>query len=215
MPENAAGRKFRVLFVCTGNICRSPFAQVLTRYLLDVHLGAAAREFEVTSAGVGAVVGAPMHPASRRALEPWGLAGAAAQDFRARQLTAVDLATADLVLTATTAHRADALRIRPKSLPNVFTVREFAGLVGSVDLSGLPVDPVARALALVPAARGARGMTPALSAQDYSVPDPIRGSVADHLNSARLAAEALQATVAALVPAGGSALASGVGYATG
>ncbi|HEX3606810.1 MAG TPA: hypothetical protein VH134_12870 [Candidatus Dormibacteraeota bacterium] len=81
MAENAAGRIFRVLFVCTGNICRSPFAQVLTRYLLDVHLPAAAARFEIASAGVGAVVGSPMHPASRAALEPWGLAGAAAEDF--------------------------------------------------------------------------------------------------------------------------------------
>ena len=26
--------EFRLLFICTGNICRSPFAEILTRHLL-------------------------------------------------------------------------------------------------------------------------------------------------------------------------------------
>jgi hypothetical protein len=44
--------EFRVLYVCTGNICRSPFAEILTRHLLTGRLGGqAAAAFDVSSAG--------------------------------------------------------------------------------------------------------------------------------------------------------------------
>jgi Low molecular weight phosphotyrosine protein phosphatase len=60
---------FRLLFVCTGNICRSPFAEILTRHLLRGRLGGrAAAAFDVSSAGVAAVVGSAMHPDSRAEL---------------------------------------------------------------------------------------------------------------------------------------------------
>src|SRR4051812_32932148 len=63
-PEPVDG-EFRLLFVCTGNICRSPFAEILTRHLLVGRLGGrVAGRFEISSAGVQAVVGSPMHPDS-------------------------------------------------------------------------------------------------------------------------------------------------------
>src|SRR6185437_3085008 len=78
---------FPLLFVCTGNICRSPFAEILTRHLLRGRLGGrAAAAFDVSSAGVAAVVGSAMHPDSRAELAPWGLDGAPADGFVARQL---------------------------------------------------------------------------------------------------------------------------------
>ena len=44
---------FRILIVCTGNICRSPAAEILTRHLLIGRLGGrAASSFRVSSAGV-------------------------------------------------------------------------------------------------------------------------------------------------------------------
>jgi protein-tyrosine phosphatase len=68
-------RAFR-LYVCTGNICRSPFAEILTRHVLVDRLGGtAAAAFHIASAGVRAVAGAPMHPATREELRPWGLEG--------------------------------------------------------------------------------------------------------------------------------------------
>src|SRR4051812_49795210 len=78
---------FRVLFVCTGNICRSPFAEILTRHLLRGQLGGRdADAFDVSSAGVAAVVGSAMHPDSRAELAPWNLDGAMSERFVARQL---------------------------------------------------------------------------------------------------------------------------------
>src|SRR6476620_8838125 len=78
---------FRLLFICTGNICRSPFAEILTRHLLRGRLGGrGAGAFEVSSAGVSAVVGSGMHPDSRAELAPWHLDGALSAGFVARQL---------------------------------------------------------------------------------------------------------------------------------
>ena len=61
----------RVLFVCLGNICRSPMAEGIFRKLLKER-GLEDR-FEVDSAGTGAWhVGEPMDPRARRVLEEEG-----------------------------------------------------------------------------------------------------------------------------------------------
>ena len=53
-PPGDRGRSaFRVLLVCTGNVCRSPVAERLLRARLDEELGAAAATFAVASAVVG------------------------------------------------------------------------------------------------------------------------------------------------------------------
>jgi protein-tyrosine phosphatase len=197
---------FRFLFVCTGNICRSPFTEIFTRHALEQASAPERSPFEVASAGVAAVIGSAIHPASRAALEQFGIPDAAGAPFRARQLTAGHVAAADVVLGAAPIHRGEALRLWPRALPTAFTLREFARLVQLVDLEALPVAPVARARALVEAARAARGMTPPVSPEANTVPDPMGGSAADHLNSARIAADALRVTLAALAPDLGAVL---------
>jgi protein-tyrosine phosphatase len=95
--------EFRVLYVCTGNICRSPFAEILTRHLLIGRLGGqAAAAFDVSSAGVQAVVGSGIHPSTREELAPWGLHREAADRFVARQIRPPMIADAHLVLGAST-----------------------------------------------------------------------------------------------------------------
>ena len=89
----------RVLTVCTGNICRSPYAAALLRVGLHwARRGA----FEVTSAGTHALVGRPMDPASARLLADRGVEDDA---FRARLLTGRMVAEQDLVLVMTRHHR--------------------------------------------------------------------------------------------------------------
>src|ERR1700760_1096382 len=83
MAQIGAHRKFSILFVCTGNICRSSFSEVLARHLLAPESDG----FEFASAGAAPVVGAPMHHASRAALEQFGAPSSVAESFRARQLT--------------------------------------------------------------------------------------------------------------------------------
>jgi protein-tyrosine phosphatase len=209
MAQIGAHRKFLILFVCTGNICRSSFSEVLARHLLAT----GSDLFEFASAGVAAVVGAPMHVASRAALEHFGAPSSAAESFRARQLTAGHVAAADLVLGAAPIHRGGALQLWPQALPLAFTLREFARLVPFAERQGLPLDPVARAAALVGAVRAARGMTPPCPPEANTVPDPMGRPAADHLNSARIAAEALHTILTALAPGFGAAFCPTAGFA--
>ncbi len=85
--------KVRVLFVCLGNICRSPMAEGIFRKLLKER-GLEDR-FEVDSAGTGAYhVGEDADPRTRRVLERHG----AAFPHTARQVTREDLAGYDYIL---------------------------------------------------------------------------------------------------------------------
>jgi protein-tyrosine-phosphatase len=194
-------RRFRLLFVCTGNICRSPFARFHTRALLEMRLGPRwASWFEVASGGTGAVVGSEMHPLSRAQLGPLATHPDVAA-FRARQLPARDVELADLVLTVSRSHRSAVLELEPRALRSTFTVREFARLLASIDPAdhaALPVDPRERAHALVGAALAERGQGAPVDPEDDAIPDPIQGGAAEHAESARLLHEAVRPLVDAI-----------------
>ena len=187
---------FGILFVCTGNLCRSPFAEVLTRHLLIERLGAAnASRFSVISAGTHAAVGAGMHPLTRAELTPWGLDGAAAAAVVARQLDAGTVRAADLVLTADRGHRSLVVDLVPTALPNAFCLREFARLLGGIDPRVLPPDPIARAVATVAEARQLRGTLSYACPEDDIVPDPIGQPPSAHRLAAGMIAPAARAFV--------------------
>ncbi|MEW1699955.1 MULTISPECIES: low molecular weight protein-tyrosine-phosphatase [unclassified Streptomyces] len=85
---------YRVCFVCTGNICRSPMAEhVFRRYLEDAGLGDAV---EVDSAGTGGWhQGDPADPRTVSVLDENGYSSAhAARRFRASWFPALDLVIA-------------------------------------------------------------------------------------------------------------------------
>jgi protein-tyrosine phosphatase len=90
-------RPFRVLFVCSGNTCRSPLAEVLLREGAARRWGDRAEEMlEVRSAGTGAVSGESASLGSRRAAERHDL------DLEPHRSTYLDpevVGWADLVLT--------------------------------------------------------------------------------------------------------------------
>jgi protein-tyrosine phosphatase len=193
---------FRLLFVCTGNICRSPFAEILTRHLLIGRLGGRlAAQIEVGSAGVQAVVGAQMHPDSRHELMPWGLDGPVAGRFTARQLRSTMVEESDLILGANPRHRSSVVERSPEGLPKTFGLREFARLAKAVDASALPEHPVQRAHALVDLGRRQRGLLPPVDPDDDRVPDPMGGTADDHHRAAVLIREAVSSIVDLIAPA--------------
>lgn len=199
-PEET-DRVFRLLFVCTGNICRSPFAEILTRHLLIGRLGGRlASAFEVGSAGVQAVVGAQMHPDSRDELTPWGLDLAVAGRFTARQLRSTMVEKSHLVLGANPRHRSLVVERSPAGLQKTFGLREFVRLAQAVDASALPEHPVHRAHALVDLARRQRGLLPPVALEDDRVPDPMGGSTDDHHCAATLIREAVSTIVDIVAP---------------
>src|SRR3954452_10171685 len=202
---DGAPRRFRLLFVCTGNLCRSPFARFHTRALLEMRLGPRwASWFDVASGGTGAVVGAEMHPLSRAQLGPLATHPDVAA-FRARQLPARDVEMADLVLTASRAHRSAVLELEPRALRRTFTMREFTRLLTALDPTdhaALPADPRERAHALVAAALAQRGQGAPVDPEDDAIPDPVQGTVEDHAEAARR----IHAAVRPLVDAIGAAV---------
>ncbi len=92
------GDPFRILFVCTGNTCRSPMAAVLTRSSLEQR---GWKEVEVSSAGVGAFPGMPPSEGAVRALERRGLT---LEGHASRPLLHGDVEEADVVLAMSRRH---------------------------------------------------------------------------------------------------------------
>jgi protein-tyrosine phosphatase len=96
-----------VLFVCTGNTCRSPMAQALCGALLARRLHCAVDElpdrgFVVLSAGIGAVEGMP---AAAHAAEVVRSRGGSLHEHASRRLTARLVRQADLIVAMTRDHR--------------------------------------------------------------------------------------------------------------
>ena len=112
-----------ILFVCTGNICRSPTAERLLQAAAD-------GRFHASSAGTRAVIGHPVHLEAARVLAELGGDPAG---FAARQLKPKIAADADLVLAMTRAHRDAVLEIAPRQLHRAFTLTESAHLISQFE----------------------------------------------------------------------------------
>ena len=127
--------QLRILFVCTGNICRSPTAERLAAVLaarLDIP------EVSFSSVGTRAVTGHPIHAEAAPVLKRLG---GDPSDFAAQQLTPKIAADADLILTMTRVHREVVLEAVPRQLHKTFTLSEAASL--AADFSAQTVTDLA------------------------------------------------------------------------
>lgn len=163
---NALGdKRIRVLFVCRANECRSALAESCFRAALRRH-GDEGR-ITVSSAGVRAVPGSPMHP------ECVAFVGGGT-DHRSRALTKDMVAESDVVVTMTHAELADVLRLWPKALARAVTLSELARTATDDPLPGRHGDAAQRLRELVSATIRNRGVD---SASDDIV-DPAGRAVA-------------------------------------
>ena len=84
----------KILFVCHGNICRSPMAEFVMKDL--VKRAGLAGQFEIASAATSTEeIGDPVYPPARRKLAEHGIG---CQGHRARQMTREDYAHYDLLI---------------------------------------------------------------------------------------------------------------------
>ena len=169
-PHGSDQPVFTVLLVCTGNVCRSAFAERLGRGYLREVWGDDDGPVRIVSAGTRAVVGSAMHRHSALALRGFG---AEAGDFRARQLEDSMASDADLTLTMTRRHRRDVLHGAPRAMARTFTLREAADLVALLGDGAQPdgADFTARARALVAEMAAARSRRS--GGEDDDIRDPI------------------------------------------
>ncbi len=122
----AANSPFRVMTVCTGNICRSPMAEVVLRDRLRA-AGLGPDVVVVDSTGVTDYeAGNPMDPRAARVLRTAGYDDDALAGHVARHALREDVAAADLVLAMTSEH-AQALRhlLGDPAAPAVRMYRSF------------------------------------------------------------------------------------------
>jgi protein-tyrosine phosphatase len=134
-PDDLGGpaAPFGVLFVCTGNICRSPTAEALARRELDRYPGV---PIQVSSAGSHALEG---NPAASRSLLAASARGASLERHFARELTRRRVRAADLVLCMAAEHRPFVLSYDRSAANRTFLLAGFARVAARFD--GLAASP--------------------------------------------------------------------------
>ena len=140
MPPDEPGGPFGVLFVCTGNICRSPTAEALARRELARYPGV---PIQVSSAGSHALEG---NPVASRSMLAASARGASLERHLARELTRRRVRAADLVLCMAAEHRPFVLSYDRSAANRTFLLATFARVAVQWDwLAGSPAELVALA----------------------------------------------------------------------
>ncbi len=117
----------KIIFVCTGNTCRSPMAEGIALRIV------ATEGFDVEIASRGIAVDVADESAAPNAL--WAMRNRRIdiRAHRSRALTAADVESASLILTMTESHRKNVLRLFPQAASHTFTLAAYAtGAPGDV-----------------------------------------------------------------------------------
>src|SRR5215212_2836601 len=106
-----------ILFICTGNVCRSPMAEGILRHALEGR-----GDFRILSAGLGAVEGQPPSPYAVQAVRELGI-DISVQ--RSRMLNQDLVNQADFIFGMTHSHIDTVMLLYPQAAEKTFLLREF------------------------------------------------------------------------------------------
>ncbi len=108
----------QILFVCSGNTCRSPMAECILKNKIKL---AGISNVSVKSAGIQAIANEPI---SKNAFKALKLLGLKPYGYKSKQLTYKMLEKSDLVICMTDSHKRALLEFTDKAV----TVKEYTGL---------------------------------------------------------------------------------------
>ena len=113
-----------ILFVCTGNTCRSPMAEAMLRSMNIPGI-------EVKSAGIFADNGSDASANAMKVLDEYNIP----HDHQSTQLNEELIQWADYILTMTTGHKQAVAGRFPRAIEKTFTLKEFAKIDGYQDIA--------------------------------------------------------------------------------